>query len=94
MIGAATLDACLRQASYAPGLSSGFAQDFFKRQHAKLATAWDGTRYIDYILDSTEPAQGETLRTGAALRWYLRQIDELELRDVRSSNLCPFASGC
>ena len=43
-----------------------------------------GTKYVDYILDTTVPAAGETLRNGAALRWFLRKIDELEIAGVRS----------
>lgn len=44
----------------------------------------DGTKYVDYLLDTTVPAAGETLNDGALLRWFLRKIDELEVAGVRS----------
>lgn len=44
----------------------------------------DGTKYVDYLLDTTVPAVGESLKNGGALRWFLKNIDELEVAGVRS----------
>ena len=44
----------------------------------------DSTKYADYLLDTTVPAAGETLSSGAAVRWFLRKIDELQVAGVRS----------
>lgn len=101
MIGAITLDDCLRRST--GSLGPNFAKDFFTRLDNKTEGAWyvwrlsarghkterehrSGTKYMDYFVPTTEVAQDETRESGAGMRWYMAQLDELERLDVRATN--------
>lgn len=78
-------------------LSTSFANKYHNKLWNKLTNAWDMTKFVDYTLDTTEPAIGETRESGANLRWLFKRLDELEMAGVsvnrifgpgRPSSLC------
>lgn len=42
------------------------------------------------MLDTTDPSAGETLKSGAALRWFLKRVEELEIAGVCGSRRYSF----
>ncbi|KAH8110545.1 hypothetical protein DFH11DRAFT_1620404 [Phellopilus nigrolimitatus] len=61
--GAIVLDSMLRSRSMANSqkVIPGFGREFFKKLADKTASAWQGTKPIDYLFESTIPAKGEKL---------------------------------
>ncbi|KAJ7489465.1 hypothetical protein FB451DRAFT_691135 [Mycena latifolia] len=62
-------------------LPSNFSTKFFAEQFDKTDLAWQNTRLIDYGVPTTEPLSGESLSSGAYLRWYITQLQSLSITD-------------
>ncbi|CAK5272892.1 unnamed protein product [Mycena citricolor] len=62
-------------------LPADFGAKFFEEQNAKTAWMWESTRVNDYGQPTTEPIKGESLSSGALLRWYSRHLMKLTATD-------------
>ncbi|KAJ7210450.1 hypothetical protein GGX14DRAFT_520458 [Mycena pura] len=85
------------QATSGRTLPATFATDFFAEEHAKTGWLWENTRVMDYGAPSTEPIAGESLQSGAFLRWYANWLQRLAATDghaglVMYELTCGFAS--
>lgn len=62
-VGAITLDSVLRSPSIGRSreVPAGFGAKFFKVHYNKVVDAWDGTKPMDYMFETTTPAKGEKL---------------------------------
>ncbi|KAJ7195833.1 hypothetical protein GGX14DRAFT_376714 [Mycena pura] len=58
-----------------------FSTQFFMEQFNKTDLMWENTRLIDYGVPTTEPVPGESLSSGAFLRWYITQLQHLAVTD-------------
>ncbi|KAF7310059.1 hypothetical protein MIND_00378900 [Mycena indigotica] len=69
----------LLRAQRHPGgsLPPTFAQEFFAEERDKTEWLWDNTRVLDYGVPTTEPIPGESLSSGAGLRWYITWLQRL-----------------
>ncbi|KAI5117976.1 hypothetical protein M0805_004909 [Coniferiporia weirii] len=65
-VGAITLDSMLRSRPMVNSTSIplGFSRQFFKELTLKTASAWDGTKPVDYLFQTTIPVKGEKLSDG------------------------------
>ncbi|KAF8150617.1 hypothetical protein B0H34DRAFT_801557 [Crassisporium funariophilum] len=68
-------------------LPSDFAKTFFNTQAAKIEPCWVGTKIGDYGFTTTTPLPGETLSTGAWLRWYSGRLLLLSGVDDQASSV-------
>ncbi|KAJ7210452.1 hypothetical protein GGX14DRAFT_625636, partial [Mycena pura] len=85
------------QATSGRTLPATFATDFFAEEHAKTDWLWENTRLMDYGMPTTEPIAGESLQSGAFLRWYVNWLQRLAPTDdhaglVMYDSTCGFAS--
>ncbi|KAJ7833742.1 hypothetical protein B0H13DRAFT_2678831 [Mycena leptocephala] len=62
-------------------LPLNFSTKFFAEHFDKTDLMWQNTRINDYGLPTTEPLPGESLSSGAHLRWYIRQLKHLAVTD-------------
>ncbi|KAJ7468269.1 hypothetical protein B0H11DRAFT_1813877 [Mycena galericulata] len=62
-------------------LPPDFSTKFFGEQYNKTDLAWQNTRLTDYGVATTEPIQGESLSSGAYLRWYITHLQHLAITD-------------
>jgi len=62
-VGAISLDSVLRSAGVASSrtIPDGFGAKFFKAHYNKVVDAWEGTKPMDYMFETTTPAKGEKL---------------------------------
>ncbi|KZS95628.1 hypothetical protein SISNIDRAFT_483852 [Sistotremastrum niveocremeum HHB9708] len=88
MIGAVTLNGILQDCQHisraqASGevLPEDFGSKFWASQHKRTSSFWTDGKASDYSWDTTIPVEGESLKDGAFLRWYQRN-----LLDVASKN--------
>ncbi|KAF8221557.1 hypothetical protein L208DRAFT_1327277 [Tricholoma matsutake] len=81
IMGAVTLNTVLKSTDSQNYLPVDFSKRFFDAQAAKIDPIWEGTKILDYGFNCTVPVEGETLRTGAFLRWYLRRLHMVSFRD-------------
>ncbi|KAJ7101457.1 hypothetical protein B0H15DRAFT_816167 [Mycena belliarum] len=58
-----------------------FSTKFFAEQYDKTDWNWQNTRVMDYGVPTTEPLPGESLSSGASLRWYIAKLQRLALID-------------
>ncbi|KLO08762.1 hypothetical protein SCHPADRAFT_944175 [Schizopora paradoxa] len=85
-VGAITLDSVLRSSNVAHKreIPKGFGAKFFKVHYNKVVDAWDGTKPMDYMFETTTPAKGERLEDEKvngtlALTLFDMSITDLEL---------------
>ncbi|KIM76599.1 hypothetical protein PILCRDRAFT_12650 [Piloderma croceum F 1598] len=88
VLGVAALDSTLRKACCTevgskapPFLPANFSRDFFAAQRTKIEPIWDTTKIVDYGLPTTVPIPGESLSSGALIRWYQRRFQLLVFTD-------------
>ncbi|KAJ7939614.1 hypothetical protein B0H13DRAFT_2300302 [Mycena leptocephala] len=62
-------------------LPLNFSTKFFAEHFDKTDLMWQNTRLNDYGVPTTEPLPGESLSSGAYLRWYIRQLKHLAVTD-------------
>ncbi|KAJ6560732.1 hypothetical protein B0H10DRAFT_2118816 [Mycena sp. CBHHK59/15] len=62
-------------------LPSYFSTKFFAEQFDKTDWCWQNTRIMDYGIPMTEPLPGESLSSGAYLRWYITRLQRLSIID-------------
>ncbi|KAJ7269901.1 hypothetical protein C8J57DRAFT_1323879 [Mycena rebaudengoi] len=79
--GALSLHNVLRAASGNNVLPSNFSTKFFAEHFDKTDLMWQNTRLMDYGVPTTEPIPGESLSSGAYLRWYISQLQHLAVTD-------------
>ncbi|KAJ6551259.1 hypothetical protein B0H19DRAFT_951110 [Mycena capillaripes] len=79
--GALALHNVLRATSGNTILPSNFSIKFFAEHFDKTDLMWQNTRLIDYGVTTTEPVPGESLSSGAYLRWYISQLQHLAVTD-------------
>lgn len=84
MVGAICLNSRLQREG--SELSKSFSSSYHNLLHNKLTNTWDMTRFVDYTLDTTDPAANETNASGANLRWLFKRLDELEIAGVSRSS--------
>ncbi|KAJ7932282.1 hypothetical protein B0H13DRAFT_2518783 [Mycena leptocephala] len=77
--GALALHNVLRASSNT--LPLNFSTKFFAEHFDKTDLMWQNTRLNDYGVPTTEPLPGESLSSGAYLRWYIRQLKHLAVTD-------------
>ncbi|KAJ7658947.1 hypothetical protein B0H17DRAFT_343339 [Mycena rosella] len=82
--GALALHNVLRRTSGST-LPADFSIKFFAEHFDKTDLSWQNTRLIDYGVPTTEPASGESLSSGAGLRWYITQLQNLALVDDQAA---------
>ncbi|EGN96342.1 hypothetical protein SERLA73DRAFT_186054 [Serpula lacrymans var. lacrymans S7.3] len=63
-------------------LPKDFSKRFFAAQEQKIKPLWLATKTFDYGYDTTIPIPGETLSSGAFIRWYMRQLQTLAFTDM------------
>ncbi|KLO08763.1 hypothetical protein SCHPADRAFT_595212 [Schizopora paradoxa] len=63
VVGAIALDSLLRSGSMKnrQDIPGNFSSKFFKLHYNKIVDAWDGTKPMDYMFDTTTPTKGEQL---------------------------------
>ncbi|KZT32360.1 hypothetical protein SISSUDRAFT_1066988 [Sistotremastrum suecicum HHB10207 ss-3] len=88
MVGAATLSGLLHQFQPVFDAHTGtrilphdFAKKFYKSQFKRIESLWIETKADDYGWDTTVPVEGETLKEGAFLRWYVRNFVNLTTKN-------------
>ncbi|KAJ7485099.1 hypothetical protein B0H11DRAFT_1722338 [Mycena galericulata] len=54
---------------------------FFSEHFDKTDLMWQNTRLIDYGIPTTDPVTGESLSSGAYLRWYISELQHLAVTD-------------
>ncbi|KAF9061790.1 hypothetical protein BDP27DRAFT_1428557 [Rhodocollybia butyracea] len=89
MLGAVALHTAL-STGLVPGskeLPPGFGQRFFKEHYDKTDIFWQTTRLIDYGIPCTEPLPGEDLESGQLVRWYLRRLQILAIKDEQAARV-------
>ncbi|KAJ7171764.1 hypothetical protein C8R43DRAFT_979363 [Mycena crocata] len=79
--GALSLNNVLRAArnQYGSALPPTFSTKFFMELFEKTDMAWQNTRLMDYAVPTTEPIPGESLSSGAYVRWYTKHLQHLAI---------------
>ncbi|THU91057.1 hypothetical protein K435DRAFT_863771 [Dendrothele bispora CBS 962.96] len=87
MMGAVSLNNILQEFHMSRIIPEDFSRRFFNDQAGKLKPLWAGNKMIDYSYKTTIPEQGETLETGAVLRWYLQKLQVLASKDKQIGSI-------
>ncbi|THV03384.1 hypothetical protein K435DRAFT_852044 [Dendrothele bispora CBS 962.96] len=87
MMGAVSLNNILQDLHMSRTIPEDFSRRFFNDQAGKLKPLWVGNKMIDYSYKTTIPEQGETLETGAFLRWYLQKLETLASKDKQIGSM-------
>ncbi|KAF5347544.1 hypothetical protein D9757_014296 [Collybiopsis confluens] len=86
MLGAVVLHSVLSTAGINGGtqLPSDFSNSFFKDHFNKTDDFWQTTRLLDYGVPCTKPIPGEDLRSGDRMRWYIKNLQLLSIKDEQA----------
>ncbi|THU97261.1 hypothetical protein K435DRAFT_69481 [Dendrothele bispora CBS 962.96] len=87
MMGAVSLNNVLQELHMSKTIPEDFSRRFFKDQAGKLAPLWTSNKMVDYAYKTTIPEQGETLETGAFIRWYLHKLEVLSDKDKQIGSM-------
>ncbi|KAJ7066142.1 hypothetical protein C8F01DRAFT_1122312 [Mycena amicta] len=84
----------LRTRTTIPG---SFSREFFEEEHAKTDWMWENSRVQDYGFPTTVPVEGESLSSGAFIRWYVTWLQRLAVTDEHAGlamyeAVCGFGS--
>ncbi|THU97258.1 hypothetical protein K435DRAFT_857772 [Dendrothele bispora CBS 962.96] len=90
MMGAVSLNTVLQELHTSKKIPEDFSQRFFNIQAGKLKPLWAGNKMADYSYKTTTPEQGETLETGAYLRWYTHKLETLAAKAGFSNFSCHY----
>ncbi|KAJ4483585.1 hypothetical protein J3R30DRAFT_3698455 [Lentinula aciculospora] len=67
----------------AKALTAAFSEQFFKEHFNKTDGFWQLTHLLDYGVPCTTPLPGEDLQKGSLVRWYLRRLQILAIKDTQ-----------
>ncbi|KIK61241.1 hypothetical protein GYMLUDRAFT_166904 [Collybiopsis luxurians FD-317 M1] len=84
MLGAIALYTTLAQSETPEELPPDFSERYFKEHFNKTDSLWQTTRVLDYGVPCTKPIAGEDLSSGRLLRWYIRKLWSLAIKDEQA----------
>ncbi|KAF9047117.1 hypothetical protein BDZ89DRAFT_26674 [Hymenopellis radicata] len=82
------MNTILHENSSLPALPDNFSKRFFQAQAARMDPLWQSTKTLDYAQGTTVPVNGESLRSGWFVRWYIRYLQMLCETDIQAGKLC------
>ncbi|KAJ4487208.1 hypothetical protein C8J55DRAFT_451707 [Lentinula edodes] len=87
LLGAVALHKVLstRTPADAKEIPGNFSEQFFKEHFNKTDSFWQVTHLLDYGIPSTTPLPGEDLQVGSWIRWYLRRVQILAIKDAQAA---------
>ncbi|KAJ3720104.1 hypothetical protein C8R42DRAFT_643378 [Lentinula raphanica] len=87
LLGAVVLHNALSSVSSHMKLPEDFSKKFFKANFHKTDNFWQLTRILDYEIPCTIPIPGEDLQSGRLIRWYLRRLLILAIKDEQAAEV-------